>query len=381
MATVSEIPAQLSRKNEAGRPSHWSNGSATSFRNPWPSFKAKTQVEALVAMSGAYKWPSAPKDAASQMGIRKPTWGAHAVDQTKIKSTWLGHACFLVEMPSSSPTERGARILFDPVFSHRCSPVQWMGPARFTPPPCQISDIPDMDAVVISHNHYDHLDTHTITQLSKRKSPPHFFAPLGNQAYFRSLGIPDSHIHILDWWEGRRVEIEQPSSKTTVDITCTPAQHFTGRGLTDRFKTLWASWTIEEVLEPDSDTRTARKVFFAGDTGYRSVQDGEDEEKVPFCPAFKEIGEKFGGFDLALIPIGAYLPRDFMSPVHCAPQDSVRVFKDIRAKRALGMHWGTWILTGEDVLEPPKRLAEECKKIGIEEGHFGVCGLGDTRLF
>ncbi|GLB43039.1 putative beta-lactamase superfamily domain containing protein [Lyophyllum shimeji] len=123
------------------------------------------------------------------------------------------------------------------------------------------------------------------------------------------------------------------------------------------------------------------KVFFGGDTGYRAVLDGQDEDNVPVCPAFKEIGEKFGGFDFAMISIGAYMPRQLMSSIHCAPQDSTRPFKDIRAKRALGMHWGTWVLTTEDVLDPPKRLAEECKKVGIEDGAFRVCEIGETCFF
>ncbi|TDL18742.1 Metallo-hydrolase/oxidoreductase [Rickenella mellea] len=349
--------------------------------------------------------PSIPKSIETVLPIRKPTWGLPSSDsdesagqpsdsQAKIKATWLGHACFLVELPvriqASSPTpSRGARILFDPVFSDRCSPSQHLGPKRYTKPPCQMEDIPDIDAIVISHNHYDHLDTTTIVNLSKRERPPHIFAPLGNAEYFRSIGIPGARVHTLDWWESRRVEVnlkaaagtQNENNKTSdgasailkFDVTCTPAQHFTGRGVLDRFKTLWASWVVEES--------SPAKVFFGGDTAYRTVHDGEDENTVPTCPAFKEIGARFGGFDLALIPIGAYLPRDFMSSIHCAPQDSVRIFKDIGAKRGLGMHWGTWVLTTEDVLEPPRKLKEECKKIGIEDGAFGVCDIGETKFF
>ena len=174
----------------------------------------------------------------------------------------------------------------------------------------------------------------------------------------------------MDWWEERLVGVSLPSTTEgkTVEaqaiITCTPGQHFTGRGILDRFKSLWASWAVEHVspsppsavagpstptLTSTSTTpsapippsqRTGPKVWFAGDTGYRSVANGDNEDEVPVCPVFKEIGEKFGGFDFAMIPIGAYLPRSMMSPVHCAPQDSVLVYKDVKAKRALGMHWG-----------------------------------------
>ncbi len=135
------------------------------------------------------------------------------------------------------------------------------------------------------------LDTHTITTLFKRARPPHIFAPLGNESYFALIGIPKDHAHTLDWWDARRMEV----SRTSFKLTCTPAQHWTGRGAFDQGKTLWASWAVEGE---------GKKVYFAGDTGYRSVKDDENEDERPVCPAFKEIGEKFGKFDLAMIPIG-----------------------------------------------------------------------------
>lgn len=158
------------------------------------------------------------------------------------------------------------------------------------------------------------MDTHTLTQLTKRKRTPHVFAPLGNRPYLQSLGIANDHIHVLDWWEARRVEIEvtdksaKAPMKHAFDVTCTPAQHFTGRGLTDRFKTLWASWVVTGVpLPSDSPMQGAAegvKIYFAGDTGYCAVRDGVNEDDLPVCPAFKEIGEHWGGFNFAMIPIG-----------------------------------------------------------------------------
>ncbi|KAG5641517.1 hypothetical protein DXG03_004833 [Asterophora parasitica] len=365
------------------KPDHWDDAHCSGFNNPWPSWRTTNVKDFLNLVSTMPSFPKVSKDTSKLIPIRKPTWGAvEGKANDKIISTWLGHACFLIELPSRSDSgARGARILFDPVFSDRCSPSQWIGPKRFTPPPCKIEDIPEVDAIVISHNHYDHLDTHTIGVLSKRPRMPHFFAPLGNGSFFKSMGIPHTHVHMMDWWDSKRIEVTAQQHKVTVDITCTPAQHFTGRSLFDRFKTLWASWVVEEVVSADAAERPAVKVFFGGDTGYRAVLDGQDEDTLPVCPAFKEIGERFGGFDFAMIPIGAYKPRQFMSPIHCAPQDSVRLFKDIRAKRALGMHWATWVLTSEDVFEPPRRLAEESKKIGIEDGAFGVCEIGETTFF
>jgi N-acyl-phosphatidylethanolamine-hydrolysing phospholipase D len=156
---------------------------------------------------------------------------------------------------------------------------------------------------VISHNHYDHMDTSTLQTLNRLHPHIHFFAPLGNDHYLASIGIPEDRFHCLDWWDNRTVTINLPNAVETgaplreeFKLTCTPAQHFTGRGLLDRFKTLWSTWVVEsrEV-----------KVFFGGDTGYRTVLEGENEDEVPVCPAFKEIGDKFGGFDLAFIPIGS----------------------------------------------------------------------------
>ena len=208
-------------------------------------------------------------------------------------------------------------------------------------------------------------DTPTLTQLRKRDNP-HIFAPLGNAPYLSSIGIPEDHIHCLDWWEDRVMSLSLPeaaelsqsnSIKSSFKITCTPCQHVTARGPFDRWCTLWSSWAIEEVIS----TGTPKKVYFAGDTGYRTVRDGEIVEDQPVCPAFAEIGDRIGPFDLALIPIGyvtfyspkfpevfirlysissAYSPRAMWSNLHAHPEDSVRIFKDIKAKKALGMHWG-----------------------------------------
>jgi N-acyl-phosphatidylethanolamine-hydrolysing phospholipase D len=160
-----------------------------------------------------------------------------------------------------------------------------------------------------------------------------------------------------------------------VTIHCTPCQHFTGRGLHDRFKTLWSSWAV---------TTPSFKYYFAGDTGYRSVNGKETEEELaalPVCPAFKEIGEKFNGFDLASIPIGAYSPRSIMSPVHCNPDDSVSVHVDIKSKKSIGMHYCTFILTDENVLDPPIKLLESLRKRALPDDQFETMKIGESRSF
>ncbi|KAG8889892.1 hypothetical protein FRB98_002246 [Tulasnella sp. 332] len=345
------------------RPAHHLNDEKNSFHNPWDSFRlVKPRQMFTLLPSMLFGTPPIPKDIETQLNKQKPTWGLAKPDSPKsissepkkIKSTWLGHACFLLELPAPED------------------------------PPCKMTDLPPIDIIVISHNHYDHLDTATLTTLEKIHAP-HIFAPLGNDDYFKHISIPKDRTHIMDWWEARDVTVGLPSAagkvEATFTVSCTPCQHFTGRGILDRFKTLWASWVIEDRPAGSS---AGVKCYFAGDTGYRAVRNAEEDdndallEKLPVCPEFKRIGEKFGGFDLAYIPIGAYNPREFMSPIHCAPKDSVRLFQDIKAKRAIGMHWGTWILTLEPVMDPPKMLEAECKKAGIPEGAFNVCGLGET---
>lgn len=324
--------------------------------------------------------------------VRKPTFLQSRETQT-LRATWLGHACYYVEFPG------GFRVLFDPVFSERCSPFSWLGPKRFTEVPCQIEDIPAVDAVVISHNHYDHMDHPTIMKIKAKHPNVHFFVPLRNKQWFTASGI--NEVTELDWWEERDIKlIPSKSSKHSISskggaaapadensnecitarIGCLPCQHTSARTAFDKGHTLWSSWSIESG---------GKKVWFGGDTGYRAVPElpkevddyGPDHD-YPHCPAFKQIGNLRGPFDLGLIPIGAYDPRYIMSPMHANPFDSVNIFVDTKCKRAMGIHWGTWVLTEEDVLEPPQLLKKALKGKGIsEKGVFDVCEIGESREF
>ncbi|KIO18319.1 hypothetical protein M407DRAFT_32027 [Tulasnella calospora MUT 4182] len=194
--TAISVSPAADRDPSAPRPAHHANDTKSLFVNPWASFRTQTISSLMKFMYGAVSHPPAvPEDFSTKLGLRKPDFGYNNTtsesttpadtNKSSMKATWLGHACFLLELPSPDGATRGARILFDPVFSNRCSPFSFMGPARHIPPPCKLEELPSVDIVVISHNHYDHLDTHSITTLDKLFRP-HFFAPLNNGAYFKA---------------------------------------------------------------------------------------------------------------------------------------------------------------------------------------------------
>ena len=278
-------------------------------------------------------------------------------------------------------------MLFDPVFEDRCSPFSFLGPKRYTPPPCQLEEIPVLDAVLISHSHYDHLSHSSVVKLAKSHPNAHFFVGLGLEKWFCSLGI--RKVTELDWWEDVELVLspegngksDGKTEEIKAIVSCLPCQHTSARGITDRDTTLWCSWGVSSG---------GKKVWFGGDTGYRAVPEvpeGEDDWgpkylELPFTPQFREIGEHRGPFDLGLIPIGAYNPRAFMSPMHANPFDAVEIYTDTKCKNALGIHWGTWTLTFEAVLEPPVLLREAMKRKGLpERGKFDVCDIGESKEF
>jgi N-acyl-phosphatidylethanolamine-hydrolysing phospholipase D len=250
--------------------------------------------------------------------------------------------------------------------------------------------------VVISHSHYDHLSHPTVTAIQKKHPNVQFIVPLGNKKWFDKCGI--ANCVELDWWQDvdvtltpstgeKRISTSSASSPPLSDgtisarISCLPCQHASARTAFDRNVTLWSSWGVFS---------SGKSVYFGGDTGYRAVPElpkdtddyGPEYANLPVCPAFKQIGDLRGPFDLGLIPIGAYDPRFIMSPMHANPYDSVEIFMATKCKKAMGIHWGTWVLTEEDVLEPPVLLKQALKKKGIAEtGVFDVCDIGESREF
>ncbi len=260
--------------------------------------------------------------------------------------TWIGHATVLAQVG-------GLNILTDPILSDRASPVSFAGPRRLHPPGLSLAQLPRIDLVVISHNHYDHCDAPTLQALNTQPGgPPLYLVPLGLKAWATEFGI--DNVIEMDWWQSHRLG--------AVEVVMTPVQHWSGRSLNDRLQTLWGGWA---VFAPDAH------LFFAGDTGY--------------SPDFVDIARRFaprqadGGFDVALIPVGAYAPRWFMKDQHVDSTEAVRMHRDLGAKRSLGIHWGTFELTDEALDEPPRALAQALARAGVAPDDFFLLALGQTR--
>ncbi len=264
--------------------------------------------------------------------------------------TWIGHASTLAQLG-------GLNVLTDPVFSERVSPFSFVGPKRHVPAALTPNQLPHIDLVLISHNHYDHLDDASVRALANQPGgAPLFIVPLGNKAWMAERGIVN--VVELDWWQSH--PIAAPGG--TVEVVLTPAQHWSGRGLNDRMATLWGSYA---VFAPDCH------LFFSGDTGYSKD--------------FRDIHDRFtsrqrdGGFDVALIAIGAYEPRWFMSTQHVNPAEAVQIHLDLAAKQSIGVHWGTFELTDESLDEPPRHLADARREKGLPDDAFITLAIGETR--
>jgi len=253
--------------------------------------------------------------------------------------TWIGHATVLVQLDHVT-------VLTDPIWSERASPVPWLGPRRLVAAPLELEALPPLDAVMISHNHYDHLDVPTLQRLAAHGT--RFLVPLGNGDLLRDAGI--GPVEELDWWEA--VDLRG------VTITCVPARHWSQRGLGDANRALWAGWTV---------TGPTRRFYFAGDTGYQR--------------AFAEIAARLGPFDLAALPIGAYEPAAMMRSVHLNPDEAVRAALDLQAERVLGIHWGTFDLSDEPLQEPPRRFHAAGSRHGLAPDRVWTLAPGETRQF
>ena len=256
-------------------------------------------------------------------------------------ATWIGHATLLVQMDHVT-------FLTDPIWSDTASPVSFAGPRRFVPPGLALEDLPPIDFVLVSHNHYDHLDLRTLGALAARDPKTRFFAPLGNGDLLRESGI--ANLEELDWGDAR--------AHAGVVVHCLPARHWSQRGVGDRGRALWSSWA---VIGP------ARRFYFAGDTG---SFDG-----------FARIADALGPFDLAAVPIGAYRPVEMMREAHLNPEEAVQAALDLRARQAVAMHFGTFDLTDEPLDEPPRRFRDAAAASALGADGAWVLRIGETRGF
>jgi L-ascorbate metabolism protein UlaG (beta-lactamase superfamily) len=255
-----------------------------------------------------------------------------------VRVTFVNHATALIQID-------GLNILTDPIWSERASPLSFAGPKRVRPPGLRFEDLPPIDAVLVSHNHYDHMDVPTLARLW-REHHPRIFAGLGNAAFLAENGIEATD---LEWWQSVPLA-------AGVELTSVPTQHFSSRGTRDRDATLWTGFVVKGP---------AGAVYFGGDTGYG--------------PHFRAVRERLGPMRAALLPIGAYLPRWFMGPVHLAPEEAVQAARDLAAGTAVAIHFGTFRLADDGQDQAPVDLARALAVRGLSPEWFWVLGFGEGR--
>jgi L-ascorbate metabolism protein UlaG (beta-lactamase superfamily) len=310
------------------------------FRNIWPTANGSGRFGDLLR----WQWQRMrstlpPSPEARDIPRRSPDFARPSAAPDELRITWIGQATFLIQIA-------GQNILTDPVWSERASPFQWLGPARFSPPGVRFEDLPPIHAVLISHDHYDHLDTTTIERLARAYPAASWLTPLGYADLLSKHGV--SEVTELDWWESN-------TDGGPLSFTALPVQHWTNRFGSRPYSRLWCSWSI---ASPNA------RVYFAGDSGY--------------CPAFTEIRERMGTFDVALLPIGAYEPRWFMKQAHMNPEDAVQAYLDLGAHHFCAMHWATFRLTDEDPLEPPRRVRAEWQRLALSPERLHIPAIGET---
>ena len=335
LAVLLLLPACVAVGTEPlpGRPLHHVEGG---FRNPNPAFRQPggwPRVRFLLGRAWTsivaprtFEAPRVANDGTLLAGNPAPT------------VTWIGHATLLVQL-------EGVNILTDPHWSPRASPLSWAGPRRLSPPGLAFEALPPIHVVVISHDHYDHLDLGTVKRLAAAHDPL-FVVPIGLKRWFTEQGV--TRVEELDWW--------QSHEHRGLRLVCVPAQHFAQRAPWDGNRRLWASWAV---------IGASRRLYFAGDTGY--------------FDGFREAGDRLGPFDLAALAIGAYMPPGIMQFVHTSPEEAVQAFEDLRGRILLGIHWGTFDLAEEPLGEPPVRMLAEARRRGLPTENAWILGIGETR--
>jgi L-ascorbate metabolism protein UlaG (beta-lactamase superfamily) len=256
-----------------------------------------------------------------------------------LRVTWVNHATVLIQVG-------GINILTDPIWAERTSPVSWAGPKRYINPGIRFEDLPPIDAVLISHNHYDHLDIETLKQLHSAHSF-RVLTGLGNRAFLKKHRI--GSVSEMNWWQHEQLTDE-------IRVTFVPAQHFSGRGIGDRNRTLWGSFVIES---------SRGTIYFAGDTGWG--------------PHFQQVSDRFGPVRLAILPIGAYQPRWFMSPVHISPEEALEAHRVLGAQYSIGIHYGTFSLADDGQDDPLHDLNLAHSVVPVPRDRFWALQAGESR--
>ncbi len=293
----------------------------------------------IVKLLATIRFEAWPDRVENQKSERADVATPENLNSGEVAVTFIGHASALIETTAIT-------VITDPVWSEQVGPTRWLGPTRVRDPGIAFEELPHIDLVIISHNHYDHLDLATLKRLHARFSPT-FLVPLGDARLFTNAGITD--VREMDWWEVHAI--------AEAKVTFTPNQHGSARGLFDRNKSLWGGYMIETG---------STRVYFGGDAAYSS--------------AYREIRERLGAPDVALLPIGAYEPRWFMKSVHMNPADAVRAHLDLEAGHSVGIHHGTFQQTEEAIAAPPRALEEALKYAGLDAGDFSVPVTGSRRI-
>ncbi len=307
------------------------------YKNPHERRILRGFTHFLLWQIGYYNDPYPQEPPPSDFSFPNPQ---DDVDYNKPLATWINHSTFWIR-------GCGKDFLVDPIWNERCSPFNFIGPKRRHQPPIKLDGFAKLDYVIITHNHYDHMDRPTILKLYALYPHICWIIPKGVESWFKRH-LPKAKRLELDWW--------QSQCDDGVRFTAVPAQHFSGRGLFDRNRTVWMG-VVAEI--------GGKQIYFAGDTGYNDAD-------------FKEIGEKFGKMDLSLIPIGAYAPRRFMKSVHINPDDAVQIHQEVKSKQSLGGHWWTFRLSVEIPDRPPYDLFSALEKRGIDPLAFRVVEPGDS---
>lgn len=316
------------------------------FRNPWPAstpagFGKILRWIAWERLKGPrVAQPDRASFRTAASAIIRPRTVAGA-----LSVTWIGHSTSMIQID-------GSNVLTDPIWGERASPLSFAGPRRWVPPAVPFDELPPIDVVVLSHDHYDHLDESTVRAVVAAHPSATWCVPLGIARWLRARRV--KRIFELDWWQKVRIR--------DLDVACTPARHFSGRRAFSRDDTLWASWCL---------TGSARRVYFGGDTAYH--------------PEFRRIALTYGPFDVVLLPVGAYNPRWIMQMVHMDPDEAIQAWRDIAEALPsaeppvfIPIHWGTFKLTDEPMDEPPRRLTMQWLRAQLPPGALRVLAHGET---